>query len=418
MARTPYEILLYGPDAATAAERRRQLDAARRQMPAAQPPTGLGMGQNGLQQGLNRRPSAPRTPRTPAPIAPTTPRTPAPAIPRTPAPRTPARPNAQVPTGLGMGPNGYQPGINPPRTTAPAPRPERLPSINPKPYNPRPMLPTGLGLRTPGPNLLGEPMPLDDITPAVTRPAPVSRGTGSPGAGLSPQYTPQDESVSNRLQRILAQDSPLLQQARTRGLQAANQRGLLNSSLGIQAAEAAMIDQAMVIARQEAQQAAQANQQMRGILSQELRDVAAQAAARQRLGMELSSRERVALRELNQTRELNRQSGLSQSMAQIEATYRQAIATITGNDKIPSATRQAYLDQAAKVRDSSYRLLEQLYRIQLKWSSNAPRPVAGPEPSRPPGTRPPLPRPGGPVGITPPRPGGFTGLGNPGNVRI
>lgn len=65
------------------------------------------------------------------------------------------------------------------------------------------------------------------------------------------QVTPE-QTVEGRLGGIIAADSPLMQQARTRALQYANSRGLINSSLAAGEAQARMVDAAMPIAQQDA----------------------------------------------------------------------------------------------------------------------------------------------------------------------
>ena len=66
------------------------------------------------------------------------------------------------------------------------------------------------------------------------------------------------ETVQYQLAQILDSNSPLMQRARTQGLQFANRRGLLNSSIGAEAAQAAMLDQALPIAQQDARTFAEA----------------------------------------------------------------------------------------------------------------------------------------------------------------
>lgn len=61
-----------------------------------------------------------------------------------------------------------------------------------------------------------------------------------------------DQTVAGQLSKILANDSPLMQQARARALQQMNGRGLANSSMAQTAADSAMYDQAMQIAQQDA----------------------------------------------------------------------------------------------------------------------------------------------------------------------
>ena len=69
----------------------------------------------------------------------------------------------------------------------------------------------------------------------------------------------EDSSVSGRVAAITAQDSDLMKQARTAGMQSANRRGMLNSSMGIGAGISATLNAATPIASQEAQQANQNN---------------------------------------------------------------------------------------------------------------------------------------------------------------
>ena len=49
----------------------------------------------------------------------------------------------------------------------------------------------------------------------------------------TPWEVSKNQTVANQIEQIIAADSPLMQQARMRALQAANQRGLLNSSMAV-----------------------------------------------------------------------------------------------------------------------------------------------------------------------------------------
>lgn len=71
-------------------------------------------------------------------------------------------------------------------------------------------------------------------------------------ADVTTRTVSPEETVQFQLDRILGSDSPILQRARTSGLQFANQRGLLNSSIAAQASEAAVLDAATRIAEQDA----------------------------------------------------------------------------------------------------------------------------------------------------------------------
>lgn len=66
------------------------------------------------------------------------------------------------------------------------------------------------------------------------------------------QVNPQTDTVEGRMAGLLSKDSALMQRAETKGKQYANSRGLLNSSIGAGAAQAAMVDAAMPIAQQDA----------------------------------------------------------------------------------------------------------------------------------------------------------------------
>ena len=71
-------------------------------------------------------------------------------------------------------------------------------------------------------------------------------------AGPTTRNVTANETVSGQMDKILASNSPLLQRAKTRAAQAANSRGLLNSSMGVQAGEEAVLTTAMPIAQQDA----------------------------------------------------------------------------------------------------------------------------------------------------------------------
>lgn len=84
--------------------------------------------------------------------------------------------------------------------------------------------------------------------------APDTNAYMAKSGDIDPQsWQPDGAFVENRLEGILASDSPLMQRAQTEGMQYANSRGLLNSTMAAGAAQGAMIDRAMPIAQQDAQ---------------------------------------------------------------------------------------------------------------------------------------------------------------------
>jgi len=84
--------------------------------------------------------------------------------------------------------------------------------------------------------------------------------------------TVQDnELVQNQIAGIISGNSPLLQRARQQSLEASNARGLINSSMAVEAGQAAVIDKALPIAQQDAQTfgtASQDNQKYRNSADQ------------------------------------------------------------------------------------------------------------------------------------------------------
>ncbi|MEK9755215.1 MAG: hypothetical protein VW338_18645 [Rhodospirillaceae bacterium] len=74
----------------------------------------------------------------------------------------------------------------------------------------------------------------------------------------------EDDSVSKQITGLLSKDNPLFQQAGTNAKKAANRRGLANSTMAVQAGQEALINAALPIASQDAQQIAQKNLQRQG----------------------------------------------------------------------------------------------------------------------------------------------------------
>jgi len=138
---------------------------------------------------------------------------------------------------------------------------------NPHTSDPQPTVGTATPAPvTPTPGVVPPPAPVATVPPS---PAPVTPATPTPVApavepapALAPApvtpATPTDYSkvsplASENLTGLLDDKNPYVQQARTRGEQYANSRGLLNSSLGAQYGEAAAIEAAAPIAAADAQ---------------------------------------------------------------------------------------------------------------------------------------------------------------------
>jgi hypothetical protein len=90
----------------------------------------------------------------------------------------------------------------------------------------------------------------------VNRPSPV---VASPVVAAPVKLNEQTDTVQGRLNSLLADpNSPLLQRAGTMAAQASNRRGLLNTSIGVSAGQAALTDAALQIATPDAQARTQA----------------------------------------------------------------------------------------------------------------------------------------------------------------
>jgi hypothetical protein len=120
------------------------------------------------------------------------------------------------------------------------------------------------------PNTAGATTPTDTFT-NNKGPLQVGTGTGSSNTGssttgtgiinsaITPWNVTKDQTVAGNIESLLAQDSPLMQQARTRANQQMASRGLINSSLAASAADSAMYDVANTIAQTDAATKAKAS---------------------------------------------------------------------------------------------------------------------------------------------------------------
>lgn len=92
-------------------------------------------------------------------------------------------------------------------------------------------------------------------TPTTT----TSKDANAVGYQANPFTVSPDQTVQEQISKITSADSKLMQQARVRANQAAQQKGLLNSSIAVESGENAVISQALPIAQQDANTHAQAS---------------------------------------------------------------------------------------------------------------------------------------------------------------
>lgn len=94
--------------------------------------------------------------------------------------------------------------------------------------------------------------------PATTQTAPATGIVAQQLAAPTPWTVTNDQTVEGRINNIIKAGSPLMEQAKTRSMEAMNARGLSNSSMAITAGESALYDAALPIAQADAATAAKA----------------------------------------------------------------------------------------------------------------------------------------------------------------
>lgn len=240
------------------------------------------------------------------------------------------------------------------------------------------------------------------------------------------RWVPEDQSSVTQLNKMLASDSDYITLARKSGEQAANRRGLINSTIAGGAAQREAIAAAAPFAQQDAAQLAAQNlsKQDAGQTS----DLASQqAAAALRAQQEAaSSASRLSSQEAEQQLKygttitgmqstsaadlarMNNDAEAQRVAAQLDAdlkktgmtlsaqdkantvnallaadqNYNNTFASIAANENIPAATRDAYLQNLVNVRQSGIDAVQKVYGISLSWGGETAKPVT-PEPPPP-----------------------------------
>jgi hypothetical protein len=262
-------------------------------------------------------------------------------------------------------------------------------------------------------------------------------GAGTGGTGTGGGITPAPPKTLGKpssdpaaeLNRLLAMDSPLLQEARTRGMQYANARGLLNSSIGGSAAEAEMIRATQPLALQSAGQVAQSELSGQAFTQAQKLQQQAEAAQKGIAEMNVTSNEKIAnldaatqekLANLSATTQINvagmnaeTQKAVAEmsqqtqiAMGNLEANTQTAIANmnvaanqqanamsaavgmsqtqaqmwqaVVANDKIPAAERAKYLAAITATTNANIGLVEQIYNVDLTWATGGVTPTGTP----------------------------------------
>lgn len=155
------------------------------------------------------------------------------------------------------------------------------------------------------------------------------------------QWQFEDASVGRQLTGLLSKNNPLMQQARTGARQTANKRGLMNSSMALQAGEQAARNVALPIAQQQAQQIHQNNQR----------------------ATDIGSREKIATMNV----QAHDRQYAANATTEMQKKYAAAWAEVIKNKDIDAKARSNYFTHLTATRNSDMRLIEQLYNIDLTW---------------------------------------------------
>ena len=185
-----------------------------------------------------------------------------------------------------------------------------------------------------------------------------SGGSGGLGAPLTAPtevlgYTPKNESVADNINSVIKQNSPLMTQAKSAATRAANSRGLMNSSMAVNAGQDAVLKYATPIGSQQAQQNFQTNDGFRKYTYQ------ADLTNR-----EIASREKTAQWQLNSADANN----TAQQMSNAASLYSNQIANINNNTNLSAGDRTTQIAQARAEYDRAMRLVEQIYQVDLAWA--------------------------------------------------
>lgn len=194
-----------------------------------------------------------------------------------------------------------------------------------------------------------------------------------------PLMAPKSEDVAGEIGRVLDKGGPLMKQAQTTGLQMANRRGLLNSSMAVGAAQDEVLKVAVPIGSQQAQQNFQSNQQDRGFEQQrnlQSRDLntridisnADRNTEREQRGLDRALQEKIASWNID----TDERKSASSMLTTMEQTFAAQYASIMGNTAMDAGTRERLIQNMQVERRNRINLVEQMYNIRLNWTDTGP----------------------------------------------
>lgn len=262
-----------------------------------------------------------------------------------------------------------------------------------------------------------------------------AEGATSPMPSIAPAQV--NDSMADKVAELTSTDSKLNQMARTEGLKAANRRGLLNSSMAVDAAQDAVLRNVLPIASQDAAQDFARNQDARAFEYSMAGQNDAQAFQRDQANLDRELQIRIQSNALNaadaqQIRDIASREGMAAAdrafqqamqnadralqeklaswnlassdrnaaasfITNTQSLYESQIRAIMANTALDAKQRTEQLASAKALHDKQMSLVEQLYNVDLDWTSSPVLPGSTPAPTPTPTPTPtPSPNPSGP----------------------
>lgn len=188
------------------------------------------------------------------------------------------------------------------------------------------------------------------------------------------KYQWKDDDVMKNVDRVIATDSPLMKRAQTTGLQLANRRGLLSSSMAVGAAQDAVLDKAIQIGGQEASQRFGSNESMR-----DRTFTATQADWDRKFRSSEAQKDRtLTTQQANLDRDMQRQlaswnlsasaqNNAASMLAGFMGTYEQSLAQINANKDLKGSQRTEQIKGLAARRTKFVNMVRDLYDVDISF---------------------------------------------------
>lgn len=185
-----------------------------------------------------------------------------------------------------------------------------------------------------------------------------------------------NETIEGRLERLLSKDNPVMQQAANQARMSFASRGLLNSSMGEQAALEALISKAIEIAGPDAQRYFQNrlnNVEWTNRFAQDYQQqqyTLQNMAVQHQYNMELTSlNSSLGQAQTNDSQGFALRQNYLQSISQANNVYQTMVAQINGASMTQDAKTEA-INSAKTLRDSNISLVNSAFNAQPGWQAS------------------------------------------------